>query len=324
LIPFAMAAEKIVFLFPGQGSQILGMGCQLADSFPEAADVFQEADTILDMPLSELCWKGPETYLNDTFNTQPALLAHSIAVLRVVKWQFPELEASYCAGHSMGEFAALVAAGSLTFQDALICVRERGRIMKEAGDKSPGGMAAILGMDLESIERICNEITSETGHSIWVANDNCPGQVVISGEETGLSEAVNRLSSAGARKVVRLSVSIPSHCPLMSEAQKRFSRILDETPITDPEIPIVGNVQANTLHTAKEIRADLNAQLISRVQWHHSMQKLVSSGVTRGYELGPGNVLTGLMRRIDRSIPITPLDSPSSFSSLSEPASISG
>ncbi len=319
-----MAAEKIAFLFPGQGSQTLGMGYLLAESYPEAADTFREADSLLGIPLSELCWKGPEADLNDTFNTQPALLTHSIAVLRVVRSNFPDLKAAYCAGHSVGEYAALVAAGALTFQDALICVRERGRIMKEAGEESPGGMTAILGMEIDKVEMICDQTTSETSHSIWVANDNCPGQVVISGEVAGLSEAEQRLSSAGARKVVRLAVSIPSHCPLMSEAQKRFNTIIDQTPMMDPEIPIIGNVDASLLQTSEEIRSDLRSQLTSRVRWDQSMQLLISSGVTRCYELGPGNVLGGLMRRIDRSIPTTSLDTPTSLSTLPDLTSISG
>ncbi|OGO16684.1 MAG: [acyl-carrier-protein] S-malonyltransferase [Chloroflexi bacterium RBG_16_48_8] len=312
-----MAADEIAFLFPGQGSQTLGMGYLLAESYPQAADTFQEADRVLGFPLSDICWKGPREDLDDTFNTQPALLVHSIAVLRVVQSQFPGLRMSFTAGHSVGEFAALVAAGALNFQDGLLCVRERGHVMKEAGEETPGGMTAILGMELDTVEEICKRISSETGHSIWVANDNCPGQVVLSGMVAGLSVAEERLSSAGARKVVRLAISIPSHCPLMSDAQKKFNKILDETPILDPVTPIVGNVSGTFLHTAEEIRIDLRSQLISRVRWNESMHRLVSSGVTRSFELGPGNVLSGLMRRIDRSIPTISLDSPTSLSSLS-------
>jgi [acyl-carrier-protein] S-malonyltransferase len=318
-----IAANKIAFLFPGQGSQTLGMGQLLAQSYSEAADTFNQADSILDLPLSRLCWNGPEAALHDTFNTQPALLTHSIAVLRVVKSRYADLHVSYSAGHSMGEYAALVASGALRFEDALICVRERGRIMKIAGQESPGGMTAILGMEPDHVEEICKQVTSENGRSVWVANDNCPGQVVISGEIAGLSEAEERLSSAGARKVIRLAVSIPSHCPLMSQAQTHFNRVLEETPIADPKIPIVGNVHATFLHTAEDIRNDLRSQLISRVRWNQSIRTLISSGVTQCYELGSGNVLTKLMKRIDRSIPTTSLDSPTDISSLSDPASIS-
>jgi [acyl-carrier-protein] S-malonyltransferase len=316
-----MAAEKIAILFPGQGSQTLGMGQWLAESYPEAADTFRQADSILDSPLSQLCWTGPEPDLNDTFNTQPALLTYAIAVLRVVKSLLPDLKVSYSAGHSVGEYAALVAVGAITFEDALICVRERGRVMKMAGQESPGGMTAILGMDIDHVEKICSQISSHHADSVWVANDNCPGQVVISGEVSGLLEAEKRLTSAGARKVVRLAVSIPSHCPLMSQAQKRYNKVLDETPFKDPEIPMIGNVDATFLQTAEEIRNDLRSQLVSRVRWRQSMQELISVGVTRCYESGPGNVLTGLMKRIDRSIPTISLDSPTDLSSLSNLAS---
>jgi [acyl-carrier-protein] S-malonyltransferase len=319
-----MAAEKIAFLFPGQGSQTLGMGQLLAETYQEAAHTFQEADDLLGFPLSELCWNGPENHLNDTFNTQPALLTHSTAVLRVVQSMYPDLKVAYCAGHSIGEYAALVGAGAMTFQDALICVRERGRVMKQAGEESPGGMAAIIGLDTDTVEKICNQISAETEHSIWVANDNCPGQVVISGEISGLAEAEARLTTAGARKVVRLAVSIPSHCPLMSKAQEEFNQILDETDFVDPEIPTVGNVDAIHLDSAEHIVLDLRSQLISRVRWNESMQTLISAGVTHCFELGPKSVLSGLMRRIDRSIPTSSLDSPASLSSLSDLTSISG
>jgi len=224
----------------------------------------------------------------------------------------------------MGEFAALVAAGALTFQDGLVCVRERGRLMKEAGEENPGGMTAVLGLELQTVEEICQKTSHQSGHSVWVANDNCPGQIVISGEIAGLTEAEGELSSAGARKVVRLAVSIPSHCPLMSEAQEKFNKVLNATPIVNPEIPIVGNVGASLMRTADEIKADLGSQLISRVRWSQSMQTLIVNGVNRCFEIGSGKVLSGLMRRIDRSVPTTPLDSPTSLSLFSDRASETG
>jgi [acyl-carrier-protein] S-malonyltransferase len=310
-------AEKFAFLFPGQGSQSLGMGQLLAETYPAAAETFQEADSVLGFPLSDLCWHGPEEDLKDTINTQPALLTHSIAVLRVFRSQFPEIHVSFTAGHSVGEFSALVASGALRFQDGLQCVRERGRLMKEAGQQKPGGMTAVLGLELQKVEEICQEISSESGKSIWVANDNCPGQVVISGEIAGLAEASERLSAAGARKVIQLAVSIPSHCPLMVDAQKHFNQVLNETPIKNPDIPIIGNVSASFLHTAQEIREDLGSQLTSPVRWTQSMHTLVSSGATHCFELGSGNVLSGLMRRIDRSIPTISISTTTDLTSLS-------
>jgi [acyl-carrier-protein] S-malonyltransferase len=310
--------EKFAFLFPGQGSQVVGMGRSLAETDPIAAQIFQEADSILDFPLSELCWEGPAEELNDTLNTQPALLTHSTAVLHVFQSRFPDKKIHFTAGHSVGEFTAMLAAGALSFKDALLLVRERGRLMKEAGETKPGGMAAILGLDLKVVEAVCEGITSKTGSSVYVANDNCPGQIVISGEEMGLCEATEELRDCGARKAVRLAVSIPSHCPLMSEAQDALNKILEKTPIKDPEFPIVGNVSALLLRTAKEIMEDLSAQLVSRVRWNESMRTFISAGLGDCYELGPGDVLKGLMRRIDPSIRTFTLNSPSSFLSLTD------
>jgi [acyl-carrier-protein] S-malonyltransferase len=317
LIPMDKVADKIAFLFPGQGSQSLGMGQRLAETYPVARDTFQEAESILGFPLSNLCWKGPEDELQDTINTQPALLTHSIAVLRVLRVHFPEIQASFTVGHSVGEFSALVACGALSFQDGLLCVRERGRLMKEAGQHKPGGMTAVLGLDLQKVEEVCKKVSSETGQPIWVANDNCPGQVVISGEIAGLKEAKRKLSEAGARKVIRLAVSIPSHCPLMADAQQQFNQVLEKTAIKEPDIPIIGNVSATFLGSSNEIREDVGSQLTARVRWTQSMQTLVSSGVTRCLELGPGTVLSGLMRRIERSIPTISLDTPTDLASLS-------
>jgi len=320
----ATPTESIAYLFPGQGSQALGMGRALAETYPIAADTFKEADTLLGFPLSEMCWNGPEEQLKDTYNTQPALLTHSIAVLRVMKSHFAEIQASFTAGHSVGEYAALVAAEALTFQDGLICVRERGRLMKEAGEENPGGMAAILGLELHQVEEICHNISTQSGHSIWVANDNCPGQIVVSGDIAGIAEAETEFSFAGARKVVRLAVSIPSHCPLMSEAQEKFNQVLDETPFADPKIPVVGNASASLMRTKDEIKTDLGMQLISPVRWTESMQTLITGGVNRCFELGSGKVLSGLMRRIDRSVPTSPIDAPPTLSSLSDRLSEEG
>jgi [acyl-carrier-protein] S-malonyltransferase len=308
-----MSSGQIAFLFPGQGSQVVGMGKSLAEDDPIAAETFNEADQILGYSLSQLCWNGPEEKLNDTLFTQPALFTHSVAVLRAINNRVPAFSPTYTAGHSVGEFSALVAAGALSFQDGVNLVRERGRLMREAGEKNPGGMSAVLGMSLEQVEEICE---NSDLRSVWVANDNCPGQVVISGEDNALEVAGQRLSDAGAKKVVRLAVSIPAHSPLMKNAQSQFSRVLDQTPFKDPKIQIVGNVNAGILHSVEEIRNDLNAQLTSRVRWTESMKTLVSAGVTSFYELGSGKVLAGLMRRIDRSVSTRPIDSAPAIASI--------
>ena len=311
-----MPINNAAILFPGQGSQVVGMGKALCDSIPIAAKTFREADQILGFSLSNLCWEGPTEELNNTINTQPALLTHSIAIFRAIQEKIPSYNPRYTAGHSVGEYAALVAAEALDFGDALRLVRERGSLMHAAGVTIPGGMAAVLGLALEDVESICGQILAENAGAVWVANDNCPGQVVIAGENKGIDEASVRLTEAGARKVVRLAVSIPAHTPLMQPAQNEFKEILERTAIRSPQVQVIGNVEANTLKTADEIREDLSAQLISRVRWTESMRTLLSMGATHFYELGPGKVLTGLMRRIERSVPVRSLDIPESLVEL--------
>jgi [acyl-carrier-protein] S-malonyltransferase len=303
-------------LFPGQGSQFVGMGKALAESEPIARDTFKEADELVGYPLSKLCWEGPSDQLNETLNTQPAILTHSIAVHRTILSKNPSFSPDFTAGHSVGEFSALVASGAISFQAGLSLVRERGRLMREAGLNNPGGMSAVLGLEIEQVEQILEQLSDSIGNSVWVANDNCPGQVVISGEESGLNKVEEHLSDAGARKVVRLAVSIASHSPLMTQAQDEFKAILEDALITDPVIPIIGNVRATLLSSVEEIREDLREQLTSRVRWTESINTLTNMGVKTYYELGPGKVLTGLMRRIDRSNTSYPIDAPTSISSI--------
>lgn len=305
-------------LFPGQGSQFVGMGRALAEIEPIAQQTFQEADEFLNYPLSNLCWDGPAETLDITLHTQPAILTHSIAVLRVLEEKFPSYTPAYTAGHSVGEFSALVASGAISFQDGLKLVRERGRLMHEAGVNDPGGMSAVLGMNIESVEQVLNQASDGGASSVWIANDNCPGQVVISGEEAGLTEIGNRLSAAGAKKVVRLAVSIPAHTPLMAQVQDEFRQILEGTLVSNPVTPIVGNVYASLLNTAEEIRDELSEQLTSRVRWTESIQMITSKGVKIYFELGPGSVLSGLMRRIDRTNAVHAIDDPPSFSPMQE------
>jgi [acyl-carrier-protein] S-malonyltransferase len=308
--------KNTAFIFPGQGSQVVGMGQTLAEADPQAAAVFEEADQVLAYPLSEICWRGPEEVLNDTVHTQPALLTHSVAVLRAFKARHPDFEPACMAGHSLGEYSALVASRSLDFHDALRLVQARGRAMKEAGQRHPGGMAAVLGLELETVERICKQVSSEDDGAVWLANDNCPGQIVISGHEQTLQQACELLENQGARKVIRLAVSIASHTPLMATAQQAFAPYLQNTTVRTPQIPTLSNVTAAPHRSAEEVRATLHEQLVSRVRWTESVGAMIQAGVSTFIELGPGNVLTGLIRRIDRSTTGFALDSPESFTTL--------
>lgn len=308
--------DRTAFVFPGQGSQTVGMGRALAESEAEAAAVFQQADQLLGLPLSRLCFEGPAADLDQTDITQPALFTHSIAVLRVLQGRRPDLSPACAAGHSLGQISALVAAGSLTFTDGLRLVRARGLAMKRAGEMSRGGMAAVLGLEVKTVEAACRQAAERAGAVVQVANDNCPGQVVISGADAGLAAAVPLLEQAGARKVVRLAVSIAAHSALMQAAQEEFQRALDAADLSAPRLPVWGNVSAAPLHTRDEVRADLAAQLTSRVRWTESVRGMIDSGIRHFAELGPGNVLTGLLRRIDRSASGWPVGDPEGLAQL--------
>jgi [acyl-carrier-protein] S-malonyltransferase len=294
-----MTNQQIAFLFPGQGSQGVGMGKDLADAYPIAAETFAEADDILGFSLSEIIWQGAEATLNDTINTQPALLTHSVAALRVLAELAPQLDPVYVAGHSMGQISALVAARAISFPAALKLARRRGELMAAAGETSPGGMAAILGLGIPALETICSQ-ASRNSDIVRVANDNCPGQVVISGTQDALERAMDAAKENGAKRVVRLAVSIGAHSPLMEEAQQGFNQAVAEAALTEPAIPVIGNVSAKPLTTPEAIRAELQAQLTARVRWTESIQTMRAQGVDTFIEIGSGTVLSGLVRRIDR------------------------
>ena len=308
---------KYAFVFPGQGSQTVGMGRSLTQSFQIAKDAFDQADEELGFSLSKLAWEGTEEEINDTINTQPALLAHSIAALRVLKTVRPDIQPHFVAGHSMGEFSALVSARSLPYTDAINLVRTRGKLMRAAGEDSPGGMAAILGLPIDTLEQICLD-SSNDSEFVQVANDNCPGQVVISGSTHALERAMQLATEAGAKRVVRLKVSIAAHSVLMNQAQREFTLAVEEAPINDPFIPIIGNVSAKILNEQQQIRLDLQAQLHSRVRWTESIQLMLSRGVTTFFEIGTGAVLTGLLRRIDRKATGIPLGTSEDFAKLAD------
>jgi [acyl-carrier-protein] S-malonyltransferase len=307
--------KTTAFVFPGQGSQTVSMGHELAECYPAARRIYEQADEWLGFSLSRIAWEGPEAELNDTINTQPALLVHSVAALTVFQELFPRFKPAFVAGHSMGELSALVGSGALSYADALALVRRRGEVMKRAGEVSPGRMAATLGADIPTLERICAQ-ASTAEEIVQVANDNCPGQVVISGASAALERAIQIAAQAGVRKVRPLAVSIAAHSPLMASAQADFQRAVAEAPIRDPDIPLIGNVSALPLSTAAKVRADLQAQLTSRVRWTESIQEMVARGVTTFVEVGNGQVLSGLIKRIDANVTCINLGSPADFSKL--------
>lgn len=298
-------ANYTAFLYPGQGSQHVGMAGELAATYPAARAALEEADDILGIALSRLMLDGPEDELTDTINAQPALLAASVAAMAALEAEAGRRATAggsnvFVAGHSMGEYSALVAAGSISYAAGLRLVRERGRLMKEAGAHSPGLMAAVLGLDEARVAAICAEVAA-TGGVAQVANDNCPGQLVISGDRAGMEAAMAALAAAGARKVVPLAVSIAAHSPLMQPAADALRAAIDATEIAAPQVPVIGNTTAQPLTTVESIRAELTAQLTGSVRWTASVAAMGGAGVTTFVELGAGDVLTGLVKRIDRS-----------------------
>ncbi len=304
-------SQRTAFIFPGQGSQALGMGRELAEAYPVARETFEEANQILGFSLSNIMWEK-EDELNDTVNTQPALLVHSIAAWRIFSELVREFEPAFVSGHSLGELSALTVAGSLTFADGLRLVRRRGELMHHAGEIAPGGMAAILGLDIPVLEKICAD-ASGVGGVVQVANDNCPGQVVISGEKFALERALDLAKDAGARRAVPLAVSIAPHSSLMSVIEQDFAGALANAQIREASTKVVGNVGAMPLSSVDEIESDLRAQLTSRVRWTESIKFMISQGVETFIELGSKNVLSGLLRRIDRSVKGIPLGEPKDF-----------
>lgn len=280
-----------VWLFPGQGSQRAGMASAWAERSAAARTTLDEAADVLGFDLPGLMASGPEDLLSDTYNQQPAILAASIAVLRAVRSTLPE--PILVAGHSLGEYGALVAAAALEFPDALRLVRERGRLMRLAGQRQPGRMAAILGLDDATVEEICAGIAG-----VQVANYNAPGQVVISGQVEAVEQATRLLAAEGARKIVVLPISIAAHSHLMAAAAEEFADVVHATPLRMPRPPLVANISARPITAVDEVRQELAAQLTGSVRWTASVHAMHAAGATAFYELGPGKVLCGLVKRI--------------------------
>ncbi|HEX3143730.1 MAG TPA: ACP S-malonyltransferase [Pyrinomonadaceae bacterium] len=289
----------IAFIFPGQGSQNPGMGKDLADNFPAAKQVFEEADGALGFALSDLCFNGPAEELQLTENTQPAILATSIAALRAMQAQdFPAPD--FVAGHSLGEYSALVAAGALPVSEAVKIVRARGGYMQEAVPVGTGAMAAILGADLQTVKDACDEAAQ--GQVCSPANINSPAQIVIAGDAAAIDRAIPILKDRGAKRAIKLNVSAPFHCALMKPAQDRLAADLEQANFHDLAAPVVTNVDAKAVVTGKEARESLVRQVSQPVRWLESVEFLINQGVQTFVEIGPGKVLSGLVRQINREV----------------------
>ncbi|KYG92657.1 ACP S-malonyltransferase [Paenibacillus jamilae] len=307
---------KTAFIFPGQGSQAVGMAKDAYEAVPAATEVFRQADERLGFALSTLIFEGPDTALKQTSNTQPALLTASIALYEAFKEKMG-IHPDYVAGHSLGEYSALVASGVLAFEDAVEIVRTRGEFMEQAIPDGQGGMAAVLGADREALAALCRDIT-ESGQLVELANINCPGQIVVSGTKEGVAAVAERVKEAGGKRAITLEVSGPFHSSLMKEAATKLSGKLGAVTFTKAQIPVVANVTAKPVREGSEIRQLLVDQVYSPVLWEDSVTWLLEQGVDTFVEFGPGSVLTGLVKKIDKTVKLYNISSLESFASVTE------
>lgn len=298
--------SKTAFVFPGQGAQAVGMGKDVYETLPESRAVFEQADEALGFPLSRLIFEGPESDLKQTVNTQPALLTASVAYLEALKSR--GIRPDYTAGHSLGEYSALVAAGVLEFRDAVKLVRLRGQFMEEAVPGGQGAMAAVLGAEREALAQLCRSV-SETDGQVELANVNCPGQIVVSGSAEGVAAIVTRVKEAGAKRAIPLEVSGPFHSSLMKEAAERLGSELQGTVFRAPQVPVIANVTAEPVTDEEEIRGLLVRQVYSPVLWQDSVERLIALGVDTFVEIGSGTVLAGLIRKIDKNVKVISVNS---------------
>ncbi|KAA0547971.1 ACP S-malonyltransferase [Bacillus sp. BGMRC 2118] len=293
--------NKIALIFPGQGSQSVGMGKQLADQYPDVQEIFNKADQKLGFSLSKLIFEGPQDQLTLTANTQPALLTTCLAIYE--RFKQTGILPSYVAGHSLGEYTALVASESISFEDAVYTVRKRGEFMEEAVPAGIGAMSAVLGLGAEKLQEVTTQVTEE-GNPVQLANLNCPGQIVISGSAKGVELAGLLAKEAGAKRVIPLEVSGPFHSSLMKPAAEQLKSVLDSITIKEAKVPVIANVTASQMTDADIIKEMLIEQLYSPVRWQQSVEEMINLGVDTFIEIGPGKVLSGLVKKVDRSVKI--------------------
>ncbi len=301
---------KVAFLFPGQGAQQVGMGMDVAEKYDVARDVFNKADEVLGFSISKLIKEGPPEELKQTINTQPAIVTTSIALLEVLKSY--GIECGAVAGHSVGEYAALYGAGVLDLESCVKVTRARGEYMHEAGGKNPGTLYAIIGLDEDTVQKICDNVDG----LVVIANLNCPGQIVISGEVKAVEEAGRKAEELGARKVVPLAVSAAFHSPLMEEAASKLAQVLDSVNFADAKVPVYSNVSAEPVKSGEKLRELMKRQIISQVLWEKAMRNMIADGFDTFIEIGPGRTLAGMMRRIDRKVKVYNFNNVSSLDKI--------